>query len=134
MKTSDAPLKGKRILIVEDMPENLRLLRAILRLEDAIVLEAERASIGIEMARREQPDLILMDMQMPEMDGLTATKILRADPQTQNIPIVIVTASAMREDQKRAFDAGCSGYITKPIDPLTVAGQLAVFFPDTPTP
>lgn len=130
MKTA-SPLKDKQILIVEDMPENLRLLRAILRLEDAIVLEAERAITGIEMARNQQPDLILMDMQMPEMDGLTATKILCADPQTRDIPIVIVSASAMQEDLRRAYEAGCSGYITKPIDPLTVARQLAAFLPGT---
>jgi len=134
MKQSGAPLQGKRILIIEDMPENLRLLRAILRLEDVVVLEAERAATGIELARREQPDLILMDMQMPEMDGLSATKILRADPQTQNIPIIIVTASAMPDDRRRAFAAGCSGYITKPIDPVLMIQQLAAFFPNTLTP
>ena len=134
MKQSGAPLQGKRILIIEDMPENLRLLRAILRLEDVVVLEAERAATGIELARHELPDLILMDMQMPEMDGLTATKILRADPQTQHIPIVIVTASAMPDDRRRAFAAGCSGYITKPIDPVSMIEQLNAFFPDTPTP
>jgi len=134
MKQSGAPLQGKRILIIEDMPENLRLLRAILRLEDVVVLEAERAATGIELARRELPDLILMDMQMPEMDGLTATKLLRADPQTQHIPIVIVTASAMPDDRRRAFAAGCSGYITKPIDPVSMIEQLAAFFPEAPTP
>lgn len=124
-------MKDKRILIIEDTPENLRLFRAILQLEDAIVLEADRAQTGIELARRELPDLILMDMQMPEMDGLTATQILRADPQTQNIPVVIITASAMREDRKRAFDAGCSGYITKPVDPVSLVQQIASFLPDT---
>jgi len=134
MKQSGALLGGKRILIIEDTPENMRLFRAVLQLEDAVVLEAERAAIGIELARRESPDLILMDMQMPEMDGLTATKILRADPQTQGIPIVIVTASAMPDDRKRAFAAGCSGYITKPIDPVSMIEQLAAFFPNTPTP
>jgi CheY-like chemotaxis protein len=128
----DALLRDKRILIIEDVPENLRLFRAILQLEDAVVLEAERAVLGIELARGEQPDLILMDMQMPEMDGLTATKILRADPQTRDIPIVIITASAMRDDRQRAFDAGCNGYITKPVDPMSLVRQLVAFLPDTP--
>ncbi len=127
--TSSPSLANKRILIIEDTPENLRLFRAILQLEDAVVLEAERAQTGIELARNELPDLILMDMQMPEMDGLSATKILRADPQTQHIPVVIITASAMREDRKRAFDAGCSGYITKPVDPMSLVTQIAAFLP-----
>lgn len=131
MKQHPAALKDKVILIIEDMPENLRLFRAILQLEDAVVLEAERAALGIELARRERPDLILMDMQMPEMDGLSATKILRDDLQTRDIPIIIITASAMSADRKRAFEAGCNGYITKPIDPVSMVAQLAAFFPDT---
>lgn len=130
MKQHPAALKDKRILIIEDMPENLRLFRAILQLEDAVVLEAQRAQLGIELARTERPDLILMDMQMPEMDGLSATQILRDDPQTRDIPIVIITASAMSADRKRAFEAGCNGYITKPIDPMSMVAQLAAFFPD----
>ena len=120
-------IAGKRILIIEDTEENMRLFNAILKLEDAYVFEADLARVGIEIATREQPDLIVMDMQMPGVDGLTATRLLRADPRTQEIPIVIITASAMSEDKKRAFDAGCDGYITKPIDPLTFGSQLAVF-------
>lgn len=120
-------LAGKRILIIEDTEENMRLFNAILKLEDAHVLKADLARVGIEIATREQPDLIVMDMQMPGVDGLTATRLLRADPRTQEIPIVIITASAMSEDKKRAFDAGCDGYITKPIDPLSFGSQLAVF-------
>jgi two-component system cell cycle response regulator DivK len=127
MANREALLEGKRVLIVEDTPENLRLFRAILGLEKAVVIEAERAEIGIELAHSESPDLILMDMQMPEMDGLTATKLLRADPQTSEIPILVITASAMREDRQRAFDAGCSGYITKPVDPATLVSQIVSF-------
>lgn len=130
--SQNTSLRDRRILIIEDVPENLRLFRAILQLEDAVVLEAERAIIGIELARGQQPDLILMDMQMPEMDGLSATKILRADPQTCDIPVVIITASAMREDRQRAFDAGCNGYITKPVDPMSFVRQIATFLPNTP--
>lgn len=129
MIEKNALLSGKRILIIEDMPENMRLFRAILRLEDATVLEAERAAVGIELARHERPDIILMDMQMPEMDGLSATRVLCADPLTKDIPILIVTASAMREDRQRAFDAGCSGYITKPVEPMSLASQIAAFLP-----
>ena len=120
-------LSGKRVLIVEDTEENMRLFNAILRLENAQVLEAELARVGIEIATREQPDLILMDLQMPGMDGFTATQLLRSDPRTKNIPIVVITASAMEEDRKRAFEAGCDGYITKPIDPMDFGRRLAAF-------
>jgi len=122
-------LQGIRILVIEDAVENMRLFRAILRLEDAIMLEAYRGADGIEIAKREVPDVILVDMQMPEMDGLTATRLLRADPQTAAIPVIVVTASAMAEDRARAFEAGCSGYITKPIDPITLGKQIAAFLP-----
>lgn len=93
------------------------------------MLEAFRGAEGIEIARRELPDVILVDMQMPEMDGLSATRLLRADPRTAAIPVIVVTASAMREDRTRAFEAGCSGYITKPIDPVTLGTQIAAFLP-----
>ncbi len=127
MGNREALLEGKRVLVVEDTPENLRLFRAILGLEKAVVIEAERAQDGIDLAHSESPDVILMDMQMPEMDGLTATRLLRADPETAEIPIVVITASAMREDRQRAFDAGCSGYITKPVDPASLVKQIVSF-------
>jgi CheY-like chemotaxis protein len=120
-------LSGKRVLIIEDTEENMRLFNAILRLEEAQVLEAQLARIGIEIASREQPDLILMDLQMPGMDGLTATRHLRSDPRTKHIPIVVITASAMEDDRRRAFEAGCDGYITKPNDPLEFGRKLATF-------
>ncbi len=124
---SEPVLSGKRVLVVEDVVENLRLFRAILNLEDAQVLEAEEAATGIAIARREQPDIILMDLQMPGMDGLTATRLLREDPQTQAIPIIVLTASAMDQDKRRAREAGCDGYITKPIDPPVFVRQIADF-------
>lgn len=118
-------LDGMRVLVIEDTSENLRLFRAILQLENAEVLEAERAGKGIELARSHQPHVILMDMQMPEMDGLTATRMLREDEETRHIPIIVVTASAMLEDRARAMEAGCNGYITKPVDPATFGEQIA---------
>lgn len=129
---STHPLAGKRILVIEDNVENLRLFRAILRLERAIVSEANRAEQGIEIAQREQPHVILMDMQMPGMDGLAATRLLRADPLTRHIPIIVVTASAMIEDRTRAQEAGCSGYISKPVDPISLAAQIANFLAVAP--
>ena len=122
---SEPILSGRRVLVVEDVQENLRLFRAILNLEGAEMLEAEAAVEGIAIARREQPDIILMDLQMPGMDGLSATRLLREDPETRGIPIIVLTASAMDEDKRRAREAGCDGYITKPIDPTEFVQQIA---------
>ncbi len=125
--SSKSTLEGKRVLVIEDIPENMRLFRAVLRMEGAQILEAEGARAGIEMAQNEQPDMILMDIQMPEMDGLEATKLLRADPQTCDIPIVAVTASVMDTDRHKTLEAGCDGHIPKPIDPAVFGQQLAVY-------
>jgi len=127
MMTSDLPLAGKRILVIEDNPENMRLFHAVLKLEDAEVLEADRAPEGIEIAEREQPDLILMDIQMPGMDGLTATRLLRANPRTTTIPIIAVTASVTARDRSETLEAGCNGHIPKPIDPFVFAQQIAAY-------
>jgi CheY-like chemotaxis protein len=120
-------LNGKRILVIEDTAENMRLFRAVLKLEGVEVLEACDAPTGIELATRETPDLILMDIQMPEMDGLTATRLLRAEPKTARIPIVAVTASVTEKDRNKTIEAGCDGHIPKPIDPSIFGQQLAAF-------
>ena len=104
-----------RILIVEDEPKNMKLARDVLRSRGYETLEATNGRDGVEMARREKPDLILMDMQMPVMDGLQATRLLKLDPVTRDIPIIALTASAMDGDEHIAIGAGCDGYITKPI-------------------
>lgn len=122
-----SPLKGKRVLVIEDTAENMRLFRAVLKLEGVIMLEAEGAVKGIEIAQNELPDMILMDIQMPDMDGITATKILRADPKTRDIPIVAVTASVMDRDRSKTLEAGCDGHIPKPIDPFTFGEQIAAY-------
>ena len=123
-------LRGRRVLIVEDVAENLRLFRAILSIEEAQVLEADGGLAGIELARRERPDLILMDMQMPGMDGIEATRVLRGDPQTLASPVVMLTANTQDEDRRRARAAGCVGYITKPVDPADLVRQIAGFLAD----
>lgn len=124
---SDSVLEGKRVLVIEDTAENMRLFRAVLKLEGVELLEAEGAALGIELARAHQPDLILMDIQMPDMDGLTATRILREDETTRDIPIVAVTASVMDRDRSKTFAAGCDGHIPKPINPTTFGQQIAAF-------
>jgi len=125
-------LEGKRILVIEDTEENLRLFHAILKLEGAIIMEADRARKGIEIAEREQPDLILMDIHMPEMDGLTATRLLRAGAKTSHIPIIAVTASVMSSDRAQTLEAGCNGYIPKPIDPTSFVEKIVLFLDTVP--
>ncbi len=127
-ETPDEPsLEGKRVLVIEDTPENMRLFRAVLKLGGVQMLEADGARAGIEIAQKEQPDLILMDIQMPDMDGLEATRLLRADPQTRDIPIIAVTASVMDSDRHKTIKAGCNAHISKPIDPAVFGQQIAVY-------
>lgn len=104
------------ILIIEDNPMNTKLVRDLLQSGGYKTLEAQDASSGLEMARREKPDLILMDIELPGMDGLEATRILKNDPVTAGIPVLAVTAYAMKGDAEKALDAGCDGYVSKPID------------------
>lgn len=107
-----------RVLYIEDNRDNRTLVRRILMASDAEfeVQEAESAPKGIEIALRQAPDLILMDLSMPEMDGLTATRFIRTIPELCDIPIVALTANAMDSDRDRSLEAGCDGYIKKPID------------------
>ncbi len=107
---------AKVILIVEDDPKSLILVRDLLQVSGYKTIEATDGEQGIELARTKKPDLILMDIQMPKMDGLEATRILKADATTGNIPILALTAFAMKGDKERILEAGCDGYITKPID------------------
>lgn len=107
-----------RVLYIEDNGDNRMLVRRILMASDYefTFLEAETARKGIDMALAEPPDLILMDLSMPDMDGLTATRLIRATPTLSQIPIVALTANAMDSDRDRSLEAGCDGYIKKPID------------------
>lgn len=104
-----------RVLLVEDHPTNRKLIGDILRRAGHEVREATTADEAIPIALAELPELILMDIQLPGTDGLTATRLLRADPKTRGIPILAVTAHAMRGDEKRILEAGCDGYVAKPI-------------------
>jgi len=115
----------QKILVIEDILINMELVTDLLELAGYKVLQAETAETGIEMARVESPDLILMDIGLPGMDGLTATGILKQDRSTKDIPIIALTSHAMKGDEKKILAAGCDGYMTKPIDtrefPKTVA-------------
>lgn len=107
-----------RILYIEDNRDNRMLVRRILLASDNdfYLEEADNAILGIEMALRNPPDLILMDVSMPDMDGLTATRHIRTLPELQDTLIVALTANAMEGDRERTLQAGCDGYIRKPID------------------
>jgi len=105
----------KRILLIEDNAANRKLLSDVLRLGGYEVTETQAAREGIDLALEESFDLIVMDIQLPELDGLAATAILRKDPRTSSVPILAVTAHAMRGDESRILEAGCDGYVSKPI-------------------
>src|SRR5688572_33508796 len=104
-----------RILIVEDNQANMKLACLLLRSAGHTVSCAVDAETGLTLARTEQPDLILMDIQLPGMDGLAATALLKEDPSTADIPVIALTALAMKEDQERSVLAGCDAYIAKPL-------------------
>src|SRR5262245_44283474 len=102
-----APMAGERILLVEDNAANRRMAEFLLKSRGMVVIEAETAAAAIELARVERPDLILMDVQLPGMDGYAATRAIKADPATRDIPVVALTAYAMSGDRDRAREAGC---------------------------
>jgi CheY-like chemotaxis protein len=117
------------ILIVDDNPQNLKLARVVLANEGFDVQVASNAEDALQLLRTVTPGLILMDVQLPGMDGLELTRRLKADPATRPIRVIALTAYAMKGDDEKAFAAGCDGYITKPIDierlPIVVSSYLA---------
>ena len=117
----------KRILVVEDNEKNMYLIAFILEKMGHRVLRAVTGEDGVEIAVRERPDLILMDIQLPGIDGFEATRRIRASAAAGGIPIVAVTSLAMTGDRERLLAAGCNGYIEKPIDPGTIMAQIAGF-------
>jgi len=120
-------MKKQKILVVEDDPLNMELVADLLEVAGYTVLQAETAKDGIELARSAKPVLILMDVRLPDIDGLTATGILKKDPTTMHIPVVALTASVMPGDEARSLAAGCAGYIRKPIDTRAFAGTVQIF-------
>ena len=117
----------EKILIVEDNPLNLELIVDILQVRGYEIFTATTGKESIELAKKAMPDLILMDMQLPVLDGYEATRRIRQDPQLKSIPIVALTSYAMRGDKERIFEAGCNGYIAKPIDTRKIIKQIREF-------
>jgi len=120
-------MAGEKILIIEDNLMNMELATDLLEASGYVVIQAGIAEKGIELARAELPDLILMDISLPGMDGLEATGVLKQDPATKYINIVALTAHAMKGDEEKALTAGCAGYIIKPIDTRTFSKTVARF-------
>jgi CheY-like chemotaxis protein len=118
----------KKILIVEDNPANMRLIRMVLKTRGYSVLEATDGEEALTVATTGRPDLIVMDIQLPKMDGLEVTKKLRQAPEFRQTPIIALTASAMDGDRERIIAAGCDEYISKPVNtrrfPVLVAEML----------
>jgi CheY-like chemotaxis protein len=127
-------MEGKSILIVDDNTQNLKLARVVLANEGFDVYTASNAEDALQLLRTVTPRLILMDIQLPGMDGLELTRRLKADPATRAVRVIALTAYAMKGDDEKAFAAGCDGYITKPIDverlPVVVSSYLAERSPE----
>jgi two-component system, cell cycle response regulator DivK len=120
-----------RILVIEDNPDNLRLAGFLLSAFGHEPLLAQSATVGIELATETKPDLILLDLQMPELDGFEAARRLRAKDELAQTPIVALTAYAMSGDRERVLAAGFDGYLTKPLEPGMFRDQIAAFLPTT---
>jgi CheY-like chemotaxis protein len=116
-----------RILIVDDNPTNLKLARDVLAFEGFNVEGAESAERALQVLQGFSAELVLMDLAMPGMDGFALTRILKSTPATRDLVVVALTASAMKGDDARAKEAGCDGYITKPINTRTFASEVAAF-------
>jgi two-component system cell cycle response regulator DivK len=115
---------SKTILVVEDTEDNRRILRDLLGSAGYALIEAVDGAEGVEMATRHKPDLILMDIQMPVMDGHEATRRIKANPELRSIPVVAVTSYALSGDEEKARAAGCDGYIAKPFSPRKMLAKV----------
>ena len=122
-------MNNKTILVIEDNELNMKLVRSLLKIGKYTILEAVDAESGIKLAREKNPDLVLMDIQLPGMDGLTATRILKEDGE---IMIIALTSHAMEGDEKKVKEAGCEGYITKPIDTRHFLEQVSEYLNSPP--
>lgn len=118
---------NNKILVVEDNPFNLELVTDLLEVAGLSVASAGTAEEGLRLAREISPGLILMDLSLPGMGGLAAIQALKADPATSHLTVIALTAHAMKGDKTTAFQRGCDGYLTKPIDTRTFATEIAGF-------
>jgi two-component system, cell cycle response regulator DivK len=115
---------SKRILVVEDQEDNRQIIRDLLAATDYEITEAENGEEALAAVARQRPDLILMDIQMPIMDGYEATRQIKADPALQSIPIIAITSYALSGDEQKAREAGCDDYVPKPYSPRQLLAKI----------
>jgi two-component system cell cycle response regulator DivK len=120
---------SKRILVVEDQEDNRRIIRDLLTASGYGFIEAVTGEEGVAAAEREKPDLILMDIQLPGLDGYEATRRIKANPALKQTPIIAVTSYALSGDDQKAFAAGCDGYVTKPFSPKMLLAKIREYLP-----
>jgi len=118
---------AKMVLVVEDQDDNRRIVRDLLTNSGFEVIEAINGIEGVQLARTHHPDLILMDIQLPGIDGYEATRQIKTDPGLKDIPVIVVTSYALSGDDKKAFEAGCDAYIAKPFSPRELLVRIKEF-------
>ena len=121
---------SKRILVVEDQEDNMQILRDLLGSVGYEMIEARDGAEGVKAAKAEHPDLILMDIQLPVLDGYEATRQIKADPDLTAIPIIVVTSYALSGDDAKAREAGCDGYVPKPYSPRQLLAKIKQYLPE----
>jgi two-component system cell cycle response regulator DivK len=120
---------GKRILVIEDQEDNRRILRDLLTSADYEIIEAITGEEGVALAEASRPDLILMDIQLPGIDGYEATRRVRAHPALRQVPIIAVTSYALSGDDVKAKEAGCTDYVPKPFSPRALLAKIREYLP-----
>jgi two-component system cell cycle response regulator DivK len=118
---------SRTILVIEDQEDNRRIMRDLLEASGYVIVEAVNGIDGVHAAETHRPDLILMDVQLPGIDGYEATRRIKATPDLEKIPVIIVTSYALSGDDRKAFEAGCDAYVSKPFSPRSLLAKVREF-------